>query len=708
MISDPLLGRVIDNKYRIDAEIGAGGMATIYRATRLKIGDVVAIKILHTELLREPKFAERFQREAQAAAGLKHPNVVTVHDFGVSDDGIIYLVMELVEGRNLRTIIKDEGPMPATTAAEITRQVCAALTEAHRHNTIHRDIKPANIAVTATDDGLRVKVLDFGIASLRGGTMMTFTQTGAVLGTPAYMSPEQCLGEELDGRSDIYSLGVVLFEMLAGVVPFNSPTATAVVMQHVQQAPPPLRVLNVSISPAVEAVVLRALAKRREDRQQSAKQLADELSAAVAGTSTPLHADARSFIAEPIWPSQAAMTMVQTPFRPPPPPHAPASRGRTSGIIIGLAAAIVLAAIAFGAQRLFFAPAPSHGAAVAKSSPVRRSDERRAAIAARQGAIVLAQPALPETHRYAATACGAIVDSQTNLEWLVGPDTNLTWDAAEAWITSASACGGSWSMPSIGQLAGLYDSQRSAGIGYYTRGAHYPAHIDPIFAAIGGGSWVWSREANAGGTARSFNFNQGLAVVYERSNTTLATRAFAVRNASPPTSMSRLAPPFSVRAPPPAVAYSSDSPLTADNMLPLLRATPALSVSTQPNGGAYVTVPDTPARGMADPKRILTGRMEDGRSVGVVPLDSGGAMGTGYALMWVWTDGRAQFVGEIPAENDGYGHLSLSVQNGEILVSWPAYAPSDNKCCPSLLRTKILTLDGIRLRPLSDQTVANR
>ncbi len=363
MLSDRLLGRVLDNRYRIDAEIGAGGMATIYRATRLQIGDIVAIKILHSEFLREPKFVERFQREAQAAARLKHPNVVSIYDFGVCDDGVIYLVMELVEGRNLRTVIKDEGPMPATRAAEIGRQVCAALAEAHRQNVIHRDIKPANIAVEESSDGLRVRVLDFGIASLRGGTMMTFTQTGAVLGTPAYMSPEQCLGEELDGRSDIYSLGVVLFEMLCGIVPFNSPTATAVVMQHVQQAPPPLRVLNVSISPAMEAVVFRALSKRREDRQQSAKQLGDELSAAALGTNAPFDAGGPRGFAEPLSARQAAFTMVQSPFHPQPPTAAPARGGRTTGVIIALAATAVLVALGFGAQRMWSARTPATHAA---------------------------------------------------------------------------------------------------------------------------------------------------------------------------------------------------------------------------------------------------------------------------------------------------------------------------------------------------------
>jgi len=358
---DPLIGRVIDEKYRIEAEIGSGGMATIYRATRLRIGDAVAIKVLHSEYLREPRFAERFQREAQTAARVKQPNVVTVYDFGVSD-GLIYLVMELVEGRNLRTIIKDEGPISVPIAAEIVRQVCAALSEVHRQNAVHRDIKPANIAVAPSDDGLHVKVLDFGIASLRGGTMTTFTQTGAVLGTPAYMSPEQCLGEELDGRSDIYSLGVVLFEMLCGVAPFNSPTATAVAMQHVQQAPPPLRVLNVSVSPIVETVVLRALSKRREDRQQSAKEFADELAVAVGANDGSA---SRGFAPEAVAPNQA-LTMVQAPL------HRnsvtePHRRSRELGIIIGFASAVVLAAIALGIQHVVPAQAPSHRVVTAKA-----------------------------------------------------------------------------------------------------------------------------------------------------------------------------------------------------------------------------------------------------------------------------------------------------------------------------------------------------
>jgi hypothetical protein len=277
---DSLLGTIIEGRYRIDEKLGAGGMGAVYRATRLMIGDEVAVKILHAEQ-SDPNATQRFRREAQAAARLKHPNAVDIYDFGVTNDGLQYLVMEFVEGDSLRKLIKENGPFPCSTAAPILTQVCAALEEAHRHNIIHRDIKPDNIIINSLEAGLRVKVLDFGIAKLRDDAASSLTQTGNVLGTPHYMSPEQCLGEELDSRSDIYSLGVVLYEMLSGRVPFNSPVSTAVVVQHVNQTPPSLRTLNPSIPPAVETVVLGALEKKREARPQSATELSRYFEVAV-------------------------------------------------------------------------------------------------------------------------------------------------------------------------------------------------------------------------------------------------------------------------------------------------------------------------------------------------------------------------------------------------------------------------------------------
>jgi len=298
--ADVLLGRTIEGKYRIDAKVGAGGMGAVYRAHRLLIGDDVALKILHPEHVSQADATERFRREAQAAARLKHQNAVSIYDFGVTSDGVVYLVMELVEGQSLREIIKQQGPLTPSAAAEVISQVCAALDEAHRQQIVHRDLKPDNIIVKPMLNGLRVKVLDFGIAKLRDLTAGNLTQTGSVMGTPHYMSPEQCLGEELDSRSDIYSLGVVLYEMLAGVVPFNSPRSTAVVVQHVNQTPPPLRAINLSISAAVESVVMHALEKNREQRPQSAAALAQEFTGAV----TPA---AQSFSTPP-QPTMAAPT----------------------------------------------------------------------------------------------------------------------------------------------------------------------------------------------------------------------------------------------------------------------------------------------------------------------------------------------------------------------------------------------------------------
>ena len=270
-------------------------MGRVYYATRILIGDKVAIKVLRPDRVKDPQAVERFHREAQAAARIRHPNVVTVYDFGVSSEGLVYLVMELAEGTSLRQLIERDGTLTAEHASEIIRQACAALDEAHRQGVVHRDIKPENILVQTRPEGLHVKVIDFGIAALRDITTSKLTRTGAILGTPHYMSPEHCLGERLDGRSDIYSLGIVLYEMLTGVLPFDSPTPTAVVVQQVNEPPPLLRDVNPSISPVVENVVLHVLKKKRDERPQTAAEMARELANAIKGvhpasplpTSTP-------------------------------------------------------------------------------------------------------------------------------------------------------------------------------------------------------------------------------------------------------------------------------------------------------------------------------------------------------------------------------------------------------------------------------------
>jgi serine/threonine-protein kinase len=281
--SGALTGKTLDHKYYLDSKLGVGGMGTVYRAGRLLIGDWVAVKVLHPDQMADPQAVERFRREAQTAARLKHPNIVALYDFGISREGLNYQVMELAEGESLRSMVDRQGTLAETDAAEVIQQVCAALDEAHRQGVVHRDIKPENILVQTTPDGLLVKVLDFGIAALRDINTGRLTRTGAIVGTPHYMSPEHCLGEELDGRSDIYSLGIVLFEILTGVVPFDSPTPTAIIIKHVNDPPPPPRALNPKISPEVEMVALRALEKRRDGRPQTAGDLAKELIAAAGG-----------------------------------------------------------------------------------------------------------------------------------------------------------------------------------------------------------------------------------------------------------------------------------------------------------------------------------------------------------------------------------------------------------------------------------------
>ena len=365
--SPSMIGRVVDRKYRLDAKIGFGGMGDVYRASRLLIGDQVAVKILHAAHVSDPQAGERFRREAQAAARLKHPNAVSIYDFGVTSEGLVYLVMELVEGQNLRQIIKQQGPLPPATVSEITNQVCSALQVAHQQNVVHRDLKPDNIMVNATISGLRVKVLDFGIAKLRDLSTSNLTVTGNVMGTPHYMSPEQCLGEEIDSRSDLYSLGVVMYQMLAGSLPFNSATLTAVVMQHVNKQPPSLRSISLSISPAVEAVVLRALAKRREDRPQSADALAREQSAAVNATAPPPNVAPVPRVEPPPPPAQQMPTTVMnTPVsgsagylslgqvRVAPPVQSAASSGRSKVIAIVVAVTLILLASSIAGYFIFF------------------------------------------------------------------------------------------------------------------------------------------------------------------------------------------------------------------------------------------------------------------------------------------------------------------------------------------------------------------
>jgi tRNA A-37 threonylcarbamoyl transferase component Bud32 len=274
--------RLLSNRYRVEQFIGQGGMASVYRGTDRVLGRKVAIKVLAEQLARDPSFVRRFRREAQAAAGLNHPGIVSVFDTG-SDDGIHYIVMELLEGRTLEQITRAEGRLSPERAVEVAGGVCAGLSAAHDRGLVHRDVKPANVMICP--DG-SVKVMDFGIA--RAITSNTLTQTAVTLGTATYLSPEQAQGDPVDLRSDIYSLGVVLYELLTGQPPFTADSAVAVAYKHVREQPPAPSTLNPDVGPALEGVVLRAMAKDPAHRYQSAGDLGRDLERTRLGSTEPI------------------------------------------------------------------------------------------------------------------------------------------------------------------------------------------------------------------------------------------------------------------------------------------------------------------------------------------------------------------------------------------------------------------------------------
>ena len=284
--TDPLIGQTLAGKYLIEKLIKSGGMGAVYLGKHVLMEKTVAIKVLRPSLAMDDDVVRRFSREAKAASRISHPHAVSVTDFGESENGVVFLVMEYLDGRTLKEVVKSEGPMKLDRVNEIVRQVAGALDAAHEQGVVHRDLKSDNIMLSKTNGGEWAKVLDFGIAKIQQSDSRDpdITAANLVIGTPQYMSPEQCSQSvTIDSRSDVYSLGVITYEMLTGQLPFTGESPTVIMMKQVQDAPPSVRDLRPDLPLAVANVISRALAKQPSERYQTAGQLSQALAAASAG-----------------------------------------------------------------------------------------------------------------------------------------------------------------------------------------------------------------------------------------------------------------------------------------------------------------------------------------------------------------------------------------------------------------------------------------
>ena len=326
-VSDTLINTLFDGRYRILRKLGSGGMANVYLAEDEDLGRRVAIKILNDRYANDELFIERFRREAKSAAALSHPNIVSIYDRGQAE-GTYYIAMEVIEGRSLKELILTRGPLPIGQAIAYTLEILDALRFAHRHGIIHRDVKPHNILI----GGERLKVTDFGIARAGASQM---TEAGSIMGTAQYLSPEQARGAPVTASSDLYSVGIVLYEMLTGKVPFSGDSAIEIAMKHLNELPKPPSKIRPEIPEDLDHVVLRALAKAPEDRYQTAEEFAEDLHRVEAGLPLPPETSeaATALLAVPgatiggttqVLPTDATQVAPPRPHVPRrPPPHQP-------------------------------------------------------------------------------------------------------------------------------------------------------------------------------------------------------------------------------------------------------------------------------------------------------------------------------------------------------------------------------------------------
>jgi serine/threonine protein kinase len=311
---DPWIGRVVNGKFRVEALVGQGGMGRVYRARHLTLDRPVVLKMLHHTFSGDPQIVQRFQREARAASRLSHPNSIAVLDFGEAEDGTLFMAMEYLAGKDLARLVAEEFPLGEARVVRIGAQILSALAEAHAQGVVHRDLKPENVMVEPRrGEPDAVKVLDFGIAKITtpGASEPKLTQAGLVCGTPEYMSPEQARGAEIDLRSDLYSMGAILYQMATGELPFSSDTPVGFLTKHLSETPVPPRRRNpqVEVSTALDAVITKALEKDPARRFQSADEMREALLACVPSAAPVRPAAAPGRSRKVVWLFAAAMAV---------------------------------------------------------------------------------------------------------------------------------------------------------------------------------------------------------------------------------------------------------------------------------------------------------------------------------------------------------------------------------------------------------------
>ena len=456
---------ILAGRYELAGEIGQGGMAKVFKAIDMRLGRPVAVKVLAPALANDQAFVQRFQREAEAAARLNHPNIVGVFDSGSVGD-VHYIVMELVEGRTLAEILAQDGRLLPERATEIGESVCSALTAAHAAGIVHRDIKPGNIMITPRGE---VKVMDFGIARIDTG--QTVAQTAAVMGTASYLSPEQAQGGPIDARSDIYSAGIVLYEMLTGRPPFAGDSAVSVAMQHVQEAPVPPSQAVSGIPPALDSIVMRAMSKNAANRYQSADAFRRDLESARLGQPVAA-AGVLPPDATQVLPGAAAPEMIEPP------------KGRWS---IWVIAGLIVAAFAFGAFLLGrdvlggtdASPTPSPGATKVAVPTVLGMTASQAEAALNQVGLILGQP----RYRQSTTTPGTIFEQDPGATTMVPKGTAVAVTIAKLPTNSSPPAATTGTIPDVrGMNEGAAESAlKSAG---FELGKPSPSPSDTVAAGL--------------------------------------------------------------------------------------------------------------------------------------------------------------------------------------------------------------------------------